>query len=76
MGWVLASTQGRGAEMGLARCCVLHTRSAPGVVLTSLSPPAAPGLRVPVRRCLRLDDVRLHCGHDIQHHLPHHRPLR
>ncbi|KAB0397895.1 hypothetical protein E2I00_004524, partial [Balaenoptera physalus] len=30
-------------------------------------------LRIPGLLILRLDDVRLHGGHDLQYHLPHHR---
>lgn len=58
--------------MGL---CVLPLLRSQGHADVSLFPLAAPGLRVPVWGCLRLDDVCLHCGHDIQHHLPHHRPF-
>lgn len=35
----------------------------------------APGLWIPVWSSLCLDDVCFHCGHDLQHHLPHHRPF-
>lgn len=35
----------------------------------------APGLRVPVRSSVRVDDERLHGGDGLQHHLPHHRAL-
>lgn len=38
--------------------------------------PSAPGLWVPVRSSVRLDDECLHSGDGLQHYLPHHRPLR
>lgn len=60
--------------LGLAECWASYTLLR---VKTdrSLISPAAPGLRVPVWGCLCVDDVCIHCGHDLQHHLPHHCPL-
>lgn len=45
-------------------------------LLTSYCVFTAPSLWVPVRGSIRLDDVRVHRGYDLQHHLPDYRPFR